>query len=378
MKILFLINEMGRGGAERVVSYLLNHLPKFYPELIPVLYVLEESEIAYPIPDNIEIVRGSKYHSSNILNLFKIPLLALRLKQFLKKNKIKTVISFLSRANYTNIIATYFGSNHSCIISERNTSSQMYKSQRVVDIINRFLIGKLYPSSQSIIAVSYGVKRDLIENFNIPEEKVSVIYNPYDIDDIKIKSQEEVKHKWLNNQEYQTIITVGHLEKPKNYTLLIKAYKKAIEELPNARLIIIGEGSELKRLTNLVSIFDLTNKIDFTGKLKNPFSYISRADLFVLSSDTEGFPNVLVEAMICGCPVISTDCPSGPNEIIEHGKNGILVPTADEKAMSEAIISLIQDNELRNSLIAYAKYSAHNYSLEIILKQYYQVLSNSP
>jgi glycosyltransferase involved in cell wall biosynthesis len=254
----------------------------------------------------------------------------------------------------------------------------MYKSQRVVDIINRFLIGKLYPSSQSIIAVSYGVKRDLIENFNIPEEKVSVIYNPYDIDDIKIKSQEEVKHKWLNNQEYQTIITVGHLEKPKNYTLLIKAYKKAIEELPNARLIIIGEGSELKRLTNLVSIFDLTNKIDFTGKLKNPFSYISRADLFVLSSDTEGFPNVLVEAMICGCPVISTDCPSGPNEIIEHGKNGILVPTADEKAMSEAIISLIQDNELRNSLIAYAKYSAHNYSLEIILKQYYQVLSNSP
>ena len=121
MKILFLINEMGRGGAERVVSYLLTHLPTISPELIPVLYMLEESEIAYPIPDNIEIVTGSKFHSLNILKFIKIPLLAMRLKRFIKKNNIETVISFLSRANYTNIIATYFGSKHNCIISERNT-----------------------------------------------------------------------------------------------------------------------------------------------------------------------------------------------------------------------------------------------------------------
>lgn len=375
MKVLFLINEFGRGGAERVVSYLLNHLPTISPELIPVLYTLEESEIAYPIPDNIELVIGSKFHSSNIIKFIKIPLLAMRLKCFIKKNNIKIVISFLSRANYTNIIATYLGSNHHCILSERNTASLIYKSSRITDIINRFFIRNLYPSCQSIIAVSNGVKNDLVENFSIPEDKVVVIYNPYDIDDIKLKSQEVVKHKWLDNQEYQTIITVGHLEKPKNYILLIKAYKKAIEELPNLRLIIIGEGSEKDKLTYSVSKLDLTNKIDFTGKLENPFSYVSRADLFVLSSDTEGFPNVLVEAMVCGCPVISTDCKSGPNEIIMHNQNGYLVPVGDINALSKTIISLILDKQLCRELTIKARETVKDFELTKIVNQYMQKLS---
>jgi glycosyltransferase involved in cell wall biosynthesis len=250
----------------------------------------------------------------------------------------------------------------------------MYKSRSLSDRVNRFLIKSLYPSSSAITAVSKGVKNDLIRNFGIPEEKVSVIYNLYDINDIKIKSQEEVTHQWLDNQEYDTIITVGRLEKSKNHSLLINAVRQVIEELPNVRLIIIGEGSERLKLEKLRAELNLDDKIDFTGELENPFSYISKADLFVLSSDTEGFPNVLVEAMICGCPVISTNCQSGPNEIINHGKNGMLVPIADDKAMGDIIISVLQNAELRNSLIKKAKDSIIDYSLEVILKQYYQLL----
>lgn len=374
MKILFLINEFGRGGAERVVSYLLYHLPKISPELIPILCILEKSEYAYPIPDNIKIYTGSKYHSSNILKFFKLPLLALRLKRFIKKNKIKVVISFLNRANYTNILARYYGSDHRCIISERNTPSLIYRSQSNTDIINRFLIRKLYPSSQAIIAVSKGVQKDLEEKFNIPEGKISVIYNPYDIDDIKQKSQEELKHKWLDNKTYQTIITVGRLEKPKNHSILIQAYKQVIESLPNVRLLIIGEGLERNRLTHLVAKLDLNNKIDFTGELKNPFSYVSRADLFVLSSDVEGFPNVLVESMICGCPVVSTNCRSGPDEIITNGTNGILVPVGNINALSNAIITILQNDQLKIDFKNNSEETVQDYEINKIVKQYWKIL----
>jgi glycosyltransferase involved in cell wall biosynthesis len=285
------------------------------------------------------------------------------------------VISFLSRANYTNIIATYFGSDHRCIISERNTPSLVYKSRSISDIVNLSLVRRLFPSSERIIAVSIGVQKDLVKNFNIPEEKVTVIYNPYNIDDIKKKSKEEIKHKWLNHQEYKTVVTVGRLEKQKNHSLLIKAFNKATEKLPNIRLIIIGEGSEREKLTKLVSQLDLDNKIEFTGEKTNPFKYLSRADLFVLSSDMEGFPNVLIEAMICGCPVISTDCQSGPNEIIRNTQNGYLVPVGDIDSLSQTIVDVLQNDNLRTELKNKARETVNKFELTKIVPQYYQTLT---
>jgi N-acetylgalactosamine-N,N'-diacetylbacillosaminyl-diphospho-undecaprenol 4-alpha-N-acetylgalactosaminyltransferase len=378
MKILFLINEFEKGGAERVVSHLLHHLPEKSPQLIPTLFILDKSEFAYPIPENLIIYTGSKFHASYVLKFLKLPFIALRLKNIIKNDKINVVVSYLNRANYTNILATCYGSNHRCIISERNTSSLTYGSKRITDIINRLLIRYLYPLSHSIIAVSKGVKKDLKEQFKIPESKISVIYNPYDINTIRQKSREELQHKWLEKSQYKTIITVGRLEKQKNHTLLIQAFKKVNEFLPETRLVILGEGQDRDKLAKLIRNLGIDSIVEMTGLQKNPFAFLSRADLFVLSSDFEGFPNVLVEAMICGCPVISTNCRSGPGEIITNGVNGILVPVGNINELSNAIITILRNAQLTMEFKKNSEKTIQNYELTRIVRQYQKALIEYP
>lgn len=374
MKILFLINEFEKGGAERVVSYLLTHLPKFYPEINPILYLLEKSAFAYSLPENIDIYTGSKYHSSNMIKFLKLPVLALRLKRFIIKNKIQVVISFLNRANYTNILARYLGSDHRCIISERNTSSFVYGTKSVNNRINRLLIHKLYPGSQTIIAVSKGVKNDLVQKFNIPDGKISVIYNPYDIELIRQKSREKLTHKWLDNKEYKILISVARLEKQKNHALLIRSFKLVSDELPETRLLLLGEGRERENLIKLIRSHGLDSKIQILGQQNNPFSFLRRSDLFVLSSDFEGFPNALVESMICGCPVVSTNCKSGPEEIISDGVNGLLVPVGNKIALSNAICEVLKNEKLRLNLKKNALQSIKRFEISNIIQMYSQIL----
>ena len=374
MNILLLINELGTGGAERVILYLIKYLPKIDPKINLYLFLLEKVDTTYPIPKYVKIIYGSKKDPPHIIKFLKLPLLAIKLKSVLKDYNINQVLSFLNRANYVNIISKYLGSPHKCIISERNTASLVYYPKSLLGNINRYLIKKLYPGSDKIIAISGGVKTDLIENFNIPEEKVIVIYNPIDVNTIKNRSTEKIQHPWLDDESIKTIISVGRLEKQKNHALLIKAFRKVATRFPETRLLIIGEGGEREKLGQLITELKLDKHVELAGVHDNPFAHLSKADLFVLSSDFEGFGNVILEAMICHCPVISTDCRSGPNEIISNNKDGVLVPVCDVDLMSEAIISLLQDKPRRDKLAANAQQRVLDFNLDTIVKQYQQAL----
>jgi N-acetylgalactosamine-N,N'-diacetylbacillosaminyl-diphospho-undecaprenol 4-alpha-N-acetylgalactosaminyltransferase len=378
MNILFLINEFERGGAERVVSYLLQDLPQRFDDSKFWIFLLEKSEISYPLPDFVKIITGSAFHQTSQIKFFKLFLLALRLKKIVKKENIKTVISFLNRANYVNILSSLAGSPHRTIISERNTASIIYGKNTSMDLVNRFLIRTLYKKCAEIIAVSQGVKNDLVTNFNIPEKNIFVIYNPFDIDKIKEDADKPLDHPWVGNSRYKVMISVGRLEEQKNYTMLIRSFQRVSSQLPDARLIIIGEGKERPVLIRLIKNLALENRIDLIGQQDNPFMYLARADLFILSSVAEGFPNVLLESMICGCPVISTDCPSGPNEIITNGQNGILIPVGDTETMSKAMISLLEDQNKRSQFIENAYLRAIEFNLEKIGKQYAEFLMKKP
>ena len=372
--ILISINEFGIGGAERIVSYILERIPNLNTNIRYFLHLLEAEQVTYPIPADVTLYSGSKITFYNSVKFIRLPFQAIKLANIIKKNKINTVLSLLNRANYVNILSHILTRKYLCIISERNTPSQVYWTSSLSDRINRYLIKKLYPHCDKIIAISEGVKSDLILNFNISKDMIIVIYNPIDIDDVKNKAQEKNQHMWFEDNSIKTIISVGRLEKQKNHALLIKAFNKVILRFPNTRLMILGEGSERNNLENLIKELDLMSKVELSGLQNNPFSFLSRAYMFAFSSNFEGFGNVIIEAMVCGCPVISTDCQSGPGEIIAHNKSGLLVPVGDQEAMSQAIISLLENQKLRKTLITEAYSRAQDFRLDKIIEQYYKTI----
>ncbi len=199
-----------------------------------------------------------------------------------------------------------------------------------------------YPRANIVAAVSQGVADDLAHNLDLNTKSIEVIYNPIVNDQLIMLSELEVQHPFLNQKNVPLIISVGRLSVQKNYENLIDAFHLFLKH-SNANLLIIGEGPERLKLQNKIDELDLGDKVDLFGHTSNPYKYISRADLFVLSSLWEGLPTVLIEALACNTPIVSTDCPHGPREILESGKWGSLVPIENSKALSDAMLDMIDN-----------------------------------
>jgi len=290
------------------------------------------------------------------------------LSRIIKKETPFAICAFLTYTNYSSILAKMISGNKTpLLLSERNNLSINLKNERLT-FIKKILIRNLYPKANAIIALSEGVKRDLIVNFRINEEKCNVIYNGIDLDNIEILSMEPVDHPWFN-ENIPVIIACGRLTKQKNYPMLLKAMGIIKKKQP-VRLLILGDGEERSKLESLTSEFGVRDSIDFLGFQKNPFKFMAKATLFVLPSSWEGFGNVLIEAMACGVPIISTNCPYGPDEIITDGINGILIPVNDEKALSEAIMRLFKNNSLRKRLAEEGRKRAEDFRIEKMVAEY--------
>jgi len=221
----------------------------------------------------------------------------------------------------------------------------------------------LYKKADAIVSISQEIKNDLIGNFYIPSQRIEVIYNPFKIGEIINLSQESLDKEYEEIFECPVIITSGRLVKEKGQWHLIRAFKIVKEQIPNAKLVILGEGELNLYLKEISYKMGLKNDVFFLGWQKNPFRFISKAKVFVLSSLCEGFPMVLVEAMVCKCPVVSTNCKSGPKEILNNGKYGFLIHPfsgnfikydesflEQEKMMAKSILNLIKDRHLSNNL----------------------------
>ena len=205
---------------------------------------------------------------------------------------------------------------------------------------------------KKIVFVSKGAEEDFVNVFNVNRSKLVTIYNPVINNEVIEKSLEICNHPWLQkSRKYKTIVTIGRLTEQKNHELLINAFSKL--KYKNTKLIILGEGKLRKNLENQINDLGLNETVDLHGFVNNPYSYLSAADLFVLSSNYEGLPTVLIEALSCGCEIVSTNCPTGPEEILENGKYGKLVPVNDEQSLIKAIDDSLRDSHKlnRNKLI---------------------------
>ncbi|WP_419676004.1 glycosyltransferase [Aliarcobacter butzleri] len=368
--ILILCASMQKGGAERVISLLLKELEN--EKNIKVHFMMMEYGIEYDLPKYITPIILSNSKKSGVKKLLELPFIAMKLKKYIKENNINIVMSFLYRPNYINILAKIFGSNHKSIINIRSTTSR-YKNEGLLGKINLFLINILFDKADLIISNSKGVDEDLKSLMRITIN-TKVIYNPVDIEYINSKKDicEDVDFKFFSNKKY--IISVGRLIPLKRNSDLIEAFFELQKEDDNLEVLFLGDGILKNDLINECVKLNIENKVHFLGNVKNPFYYLSRSNLFVLNSQIEGFPNVLVEAMTCGLPVISSDCKSGPREILETEKYGLLYLVGDVGTLIEKIKFYLYQDVDKEVIKVKSLKRIEDFSVDKIMNQFKKVL----
>jgi len=232
-----------------------------------------------------------------------------------------------------------------------------------------FLMRLFYPWADKVVAVSKGVADDLVRITRLPKDKIQVIYNPVVTSEFFIKAEEPLDHPWFKPGEPPVILGVGRLTEAKDFPTLIRAFTLVRKERP-ARLMILGEGEDRPKLDALVKELGLEKDVALPGFVENPYKYMKRAAVFVLSSKWEGLPTVLIEAMALGTPVVSTACPSGPSEILEGGKWGRLVPVGDVEALAKAIVEALSTSHDKYAFQRHTQL----FNWDVILTYYLKVL----
>ncbi|MFZ8789918.1 MAG: glycosyltransferase [Acidilobaceae archaeon] len=348
---LFLPSLRG-GGAEKV---MVNLALGFVEQGLKVDLVLAKAEGPYlsRVPEEVRVVDLGARRV-----LYSLP----GLVRYLRRERPQAMLSAL---NYANIVAIWAKllarvQTH-LVVSEHNTlscSTQNASSVRVK--LLPLLIKIFYPYADAVVAVSHGVAEDLITMTGLPMEKVKVIYNPVITPELFAKAEEPLDHPWFRPGEPPVVLGVGRLTQQKDFPTLIRAFALVRKERP-ARLMILGEGEERPKLEALVRELRLEEDVALPGFVDNPYKYMKRAAVFVLSSRWEGFGIVLVEAMALGTPVVATDCPSGPAEILENGKWGHLVPVGEPLHLARAILKILQDDVyISPPKVAWKRFSKDN------------------
>lgn len=343
MRVSLVITSLSLGGAERVMSTIANYWAEKGWEVTLITLDYATSDF-YKLHPNIKrIAMGLMGVSSNPLIAIKNILICIaRLRHEIRSSKPDVIISFMDRINVLTLLATR-GLGLKVIVSER--TDPIYSE---IGRIWFWLRRKTYPWANAIVAQTEKVSQWLQRY--VEKSLVLVIPNPIVLLTDK-KDSEMLLLRIIGKLEAsRTIVAMGRLHPLKGFDLLIKAFAKIAHSNPSWRLVILGEGKERNSLEQLAKAVGITKSFFLPGSIKTPMQFLPQADIFVMASRCEGFPNALMEAMACGLPVISYDCPSGPCQIIRDGVDGLLVPPGDVDALAKAMEGLMMDGEQRKRL----------------------------
>jgi glycosyltransferase involved in cell wall biosynthesis len=270
----------------------------------------------------------------------------IRLHRFLAQEKPDILMANVDHNNVAAALAKAIsGSTTRLVICQHNPISAGFHAtvnwkHRFVPICYRTLEGKV----DHAVAVSNGIARELEHQAGFPREKITTIYNAVIGDDFAERAAAPALHPWLLHRDRPVFVTAGRLVEMKDHRTLLRAFGLFLESQPG-RLIILGVGPMLDELRHLAAALSIESHVAFPGFVTNPLPFMRGADAFVLSSRSEGFGNVLVEAMGCGTPVVSTSCPHGPADILSHGEYGVLVPPRDPDALARAMARVLHEQE---------------------------------
>lgn len=333
--LAFFIPSMRGGGAERVTLHLARGI---YQRGYAVDMVLAQAEGPYlaEIPEGMRVI---DLKAKRVIGSFPA------LMRYLRQEQPTAILGAMNHANIVTLWAKGLARSATrVIVSEHNTlSSNVRQKSRWQGRLMPQLIQRFYPWADGIVAVSKGVATDLARSTQLPTNRIHAIYNPVITPDLSAKANAPLDHPWFAPGQPPVLLGAGRLTGQKDFALLIRAFAR-VRTNCLARLLILGEGPDRAELEALIDRLGVQGDVSLPGFVDNPYAYMARAGAFVLSSQWEGLPTVLIEALYCGTPVVSTDCPSGPREILQEGKYGQLVSVGDEAALAEAMeLALNQD-----------------------------------
>lgn len=327
---------MGAGGAARTLLNILNHIDreKFTPVLVTLNY---DGSYEQYLKSDVKVVKlPTKRLRSAIMPFAKL----------IRQEQADIVFSTIPNYSIVAILSRILSfTKAKSIVREA-----AYLDERTSSVLLKFY-GFIYRFAAKVISLSEGVKENLIQRYKVPEKKIDVIYNPIDMENVKHLAQCELtpEHANLFKMEMKTIVAAGRLVDEKDHQTLLKAFSKLNQHI-DSQLILLGEGELEETLKKQAQTLKIEEKVHFIGFQDNPYAFFKQADLFVLSSLTEGFGHVLVEALAIGTPIVSTMCKPGATEVLENGKYGFLcdVRNADDMAgkMYEAL-TLTEDERAR-------------------------------
>jgi glycosyltransferase involved in cell wall biosynthesis len=363
-KIAIFISFSGQGGVERMINNLAQG---FLDHGLAVDMVIAREKGAHlsSIPVGVRQIRLGTNHTLTALP---------GLIRYLRSETPDVLLAVKDRAIKTAVLARSLSGSHIRLAGRLGTTVSAALKGR--GFFRRWLwytgMKKFYSRVDKLVAVSRGVADDILSITGLPPERVCVIPNPVVTPLMYRMASDTVPHPWLLASEIPVIMGAGRLTAQKDFPTLLRAFA-AYREMGAGRLIILGEGESRGELESLASTLGISDSIHMPGFVENPYAWLARCSLFVLSSLWEGSPNVLTEALALGVPVVSTDCPSGPREILENGRYGQLVPMGDETALARAM-ALTLDTPPAADLLTRA---AERFSLKNSVKEYLTAFENA-
>lgn len=332
IRVACFVPSLRGGGAERVA---LNLLRAFSDRGLAADLVVCAAEGPYlsQIPPNVRLVD---------LNVSGVARAIPRLARYLRRERPLGLLAIMDHANIAAIVARALARVPTRVVASVHIAVSPH-AQAVggwrPSLVRR-LLRWFYPHADAVVAVSRGVAEDLSSAARLPLDRIHIIHNPIVTVDLKEMAEQDPEHPWLRAGEPPVIVAVARLEPQKDLASLLRSFAIIRRDRP-CRLLILGTGQLRDSLGVQAQVLGIDADVRFEGFLANPFAYMRRAAIVVMSSVYEGFGNVLVEAMACGTPVVSTDCPSGPREILDNGRYGLLVPTGASDELARAILATL-------------------------------------
>ena len=375
MKLFILIPSLEKGGIERSMSRLSRGLLDSGWDVSIISEKPSKESISY-FDERVKLLSlGSSFINQNsniIFSIFKNILYYFKIKKYIKKYSPDVLLA-VKNIPVSIFLKIILKNKFKLII--REAVNPKYSSITQRSLLSRIFVNNLkkllYPKADNIIAISEGVKQSLVKNFNLDSSKIQTIYNPSADEKILSLAKEDIDRDLISNRPL--IVSIGRLTKQKNHITLLKAFNKIHSNI-DCNLYIIGEGSERRNLEKFIKNNNIDDKVKLLGYQNNPWKFLSKSNLFVLPSIWEGFGNVIVESMLIGIPVISSDCPSGPREILNNGKSGKLFQVGDYNHLANIIEEIISSDN--SELINYAKLRSKDFTIEKITQEYQKVLAH--